>query len=125
MNHLYATSMECIGPIVVGIVVIGAVYSAKCCPRIFLTLQKSPVQVICLLIIVSVWSLASTSMKIIIPIQFSDVRVALNPDLQYLHEAHIPLWIISVTVLLVLVVVALLLVVSTFINIHYIAPHRS
>ena len=121
-NHLSATSMEFIGPIVVGIVVIGAVYSAKCCPRIFLTLQKSPVQVICLLIIVSVWSLASTSMKIIIPIQFNDVRVALNPDLQYLHEAHIPLWIISVTVLLILVVFALLLVVSPFINLHRIKP---
>ena len=37
--------MEFIGLIEVGIVVIGAVYSAKCCPRIFLTLQKSPVQV--------------------------------------------------------------------------------
>ena len=122
IDHLSATSMEFIGPTVVGIVVIGAVYSAKCCPRIFLTLQKSPVQVICLLIIVSVWSLASTSMKIIIPIQFNDVRVALNPDLQYLHEAHIPLWIISVTVLLVLVVFALLLVVSPFINLHRIKP---
>ena len=122
INHLSANSMEFIGPIVVSIVVIGAVYSAKCCPRIFLTLQKSPVQVICLLIIVSVWSLASTSMKIIIPVQFSDVRVALNPDLQYLHEAHIPLWIISVTVLLVLVVFALLLVVSPFINLHRIKP---
>ena len=122
INHLSATSMEFIGPTVVGIVVIGAVYSAKCCPRIFLTLQKSPVQVICLLIIVSVWSLASTSMKIIIPIQFNDVRVALNPDLQYLHEVHIPLWIISVTVLLVLVVFALLLVVSPFINLHRIKP---
>ena len=122
IDHLSATSMEFIGPIVVGIVVIGAVYSAKCCPRIFLTLQKSPVQVICLLIIVSVWSLASTSMKIIIPIQFNDVRVALNPDLQYLHKAHIPLWIISVTVLLVLVVFALLLVVSPFINLHRIKP---
>ena len=122
IDHLSATSMEFIGPIVVGIVVIGAVYSAKCCPRIFLTLQKSPVQVICLLIIVSVWSLASTSMKIIIPIQFNDVRVALNPDLQYLHEVHIPLWIISVTVLLVLVVFALLLIVSPFINLHRIKP---
>ena len=121
-NHLSATSMEFIGPIVVGIVVIGAVYSAKCCPRIFLTLQKSPVQVICLLIIVSVWSLASTSMKMIIPIQFNDVRVALDPDMHYLHETHIPLWIISVTVLLVLVVFALLLVVSPFINLHRIKP---
>ena len=122
INHLYATSLEFIGPIVVGIVVLGAVYSAKRCPRIFLTLQKSPVQVICLLIIVSVWSLASTSMRIIIPIQFNDVRVALNPEMQYLHEAHIPLWIISVTVLLFLVVFALLLVVSPFINLHRIKP---
>ena len=99
INHLYATSLEFIGPIVVGIVVVGAVYSAKRCPRIFLDLQKSSVQVICLSIIVSVWSLASTSMKIIIPIQFNEVRVALNPEMHYLHEAHIPLWIISVTVL--------------------------
>ena len=122
INHLYATSLEFIGPIVVGIVVVGAVYSAKHCPRIFLTLQKSPVQVICLLIIVSLWSLASTSMKIIIPIQFNDVRVALNPEMQYLHEAHIPLWIISVTVLLFLVIFGLLLVVSPFINLHRIKP---
>ena len=122
INHLYATSLEFIGPIVVGIVVVGAVYSAKRCPRIFLTLQKSPVQVICLLIIVSVWSLASTSMKIIIPIQLNDVRVALNPDLQYLHEAHIPLWIISVTVLLFLVIFGFLLFVSSFINLHRIKP---
>ena len=122
INHLYATSLEFIGPIVVGIVVVGAVYSAKRCPRIFLTLQKSPVRVICLLIIVSVWCLASTSMRIIIPIQFNDVRVALNPDLQYLHEAHIPLWIISVTVLLCLVIFGLLLFVSPFFNLHRIKP---
>ena len=122
INHLYATSLEFIGPIVVGIVVIGAIYSAKHCPRIFLTLQKSPVQVICLLIIVSVWSLASTSMRIIIPIQFNDVMVALNPEMQYLREAHIPLWIISVTVLLFLVIFALLLVVSPSINLHRIKP---
>ena len=122
INHLYATSLEFIGPIVVGIVVIGAVYSAKRCPRIFLTLQKSPVRVICLLIIVPVWSLASTSMRIIIPIQFNDVRVALNPDMQYLHEAHIALWIVSITVLLFLVIFALLLVVSPFINLHRIKP---
>ena len=122
INHLYATSLEFIGPIVVGIVVLGAVYSAKHCPRIFLTLQKSPVQVICLLIIVSVWSLASTSMRIIIPILFNDVRVALNPEMPYLHEAHIPLWILSVTVLLFLVLFALLLVVSPFINLHRIKP---
>ena len=122
INHLYATSLEFIGPIVVGIVVIGSVYSAKRCPRIFLTLQKSPVRVICLLIIVSVWSLASTSMRIIIPIQLNDVRVALNPDMQYLHEAHIALWIISVTVLLFLVIFGLLLVVSPFINLHRVKP---
>ena len=122
INHLYATSLEFIGPIVVGIVMVGAVYSAKHCPRIFLTLQKSPVRVICLLIIVSVWSLASTSMRIIIPIRFNDVMVALNPEMQYLHEAHIPLWIISVTVLLFIVIFGLLLDVSPFLNLHRIKP---
>ena len=122
INHLYATSLEFIGPIVVGIVVVGAVYSAKRCPRIFLDLQKSSVQVICLSIIVSVWSLASTSMRIIIPIQFNDVRVALNPEMHYLHEAHIPLWIISVIVLLFLVIFGLVPFVSPFLNLHRIKP---
>ena len=78
-----------------------------------MSLQSSPVQVICLLILLSFWSVTDTCIQLLKPTTtLSGVkgwRVALQPNIQYLKDPyHIVTWIIS-TVLLVFLLVPFIL----------------
>ena len=109
---------ELIAPSVVAVVLLLTVYVARCSPKIFGRIQQSPLQAMCLLMFVLFWSLASTAISVITPVflQVSQVykaRVHLQPDLTYLSGGHIPLWIISVMILLIF---------SRFLNLHRLKP---
>ena len=115
--------LELIAPSVVGVVLLLTVYLARCSPKLFG--QTSPLQAMCLLMYVSFWSLASTAISVIIPVYLSGVegvRVHLEPDLPYLSGGHIPLWIISVIILLVLGSIVLILMFSHALNLHRLKP---
>ena len=125
INLLYSTSFELIAPLVVTIVLLFTVYLARCVPRLFRRFQKSPVYVIGVLVLISFWSLASTSIQVITPVYLSGVngaRVNLKPDLLYLRGVHILFWIVAVILLLMLLIVTVALMVSPFVGLHRIKP---
>ena len=118
---------ELIAPSVVAVVLLLTVYLARCSPKIFGRIQQSPLQAMCLLMFVLFWSLASTAISVITPVflQVSQVykaRVHLQPDLTYLSGGHIPLWIISVMILLVLYSIVFVFTFSRFLNLHRLKP---
>ena len=116
---------ELIGPLVVAIVLLLTVYLARCSPKLLEHFQKSPLQAMCVLVLVLFWSLASTSISVITPVYLSGVkgaRVHLQPDVAYLRGDHIPLWIISVIILLILYSIVFVLTFSRFLNLHRLKP---
>ena len=107
-----------LGPLIVGIVLIITVFMARRCPRVQQHLSVSPLQTICLLLLLSFWSLADTSIRIL---QFTDFAgadqlvVELQPGLPYFTGVHIPLGILALLVMLLLVIpFVLLLLLSPF-----------
>ena len=119
VNPLYAKYFDLVAPLVVSIVLLLTVYLARCVPRLFQYFQKSPMQGICVLIMISFWSLASTSIQVITPVYLpglNETRVNLQPDLLYLHGQHIVLWIISVIILLFLLCLMIVLILSPFVH---------
>ena len=99
------------------------VFIGRQCPRVFLRLQRSPMQAMCILILVSYWSFIRTSILLLTPVHVNgNTVVLLQPDLQYLHEAHIPLWIISLLIIISLGVLVFLIVLSQCFNFHRMKP---
>ena len=123
MNPLYNTVLQFLNPIMMVVVLLTTAFIARRCPRKFLTLQRSPMQAMCILILVSYWSLIRTSILIFTPFYFNgNVVVLLQPDLLYLHKAHIPLWIISLLIMISLGVLVFLIGFSQCFNFHRMKP---
>ena len=113
INPLLNYSLHFLGPFIIAVVLLSTVLLARYYPRQFLSLQSSPVQAICLLILLSFWSVSDTCIQLLKPTTtLSGVkgwRVALQPNIQYLKDPyHIITWIIS-TVLLVFLLVPFIL----------------
>ena len=122
INPLLNYSLHFLGPFIIAVVLLSTVLLARYYPRQFLSLQSSPIQAICLLILFSFWSVSDTCIQLLKPTTtLSGVkgwRVALQPNIQYLKDPyHIVTWIIS-TVLLILLLVPfiLLLFLSPFLR---------
>ena len=118
---------ELIAPSVVAVVLLLTVYFARCSPKLIRHIQQSPLQAMCLVAFTLFWCLASTAISIITPVfvlvsQVEETRVHLQPDLPYLSGGHIPLWIVSVIILLVLYLIVIVLTFSRFLNFHRLKP---
>ena len=123
MNPLYSTFLQFLNPIIMFVVLLTTVFVARRYPRTFLTLQRSPMQAMCILILVSYWSLIETSILILTPVYFNENTVVLlQPHLLYLHEAHIPSWIISLLIMISLGVLVFLIILSQCFNFHRMKP---
>ena len=110
INSLLNYSLHFLGPFIIALVLLSTVLLA----RQFLSLQSSPVQAICLLILLSFWSVSDTCIQLLKPTTtLSGVkgwRVALQPTIQYLKDPyHIVIWIISTLLLVFLLVPFILL----------------
>ena len=99
-----------IGPLIANLVIIITIMVARKCPKLLAFLQESPVQSICLLLYLSFWSLAETSLTIFYPIflptgnaSMYKVQVYLQPDTLYLTDMHIFLIIVATLTLVLLV----------------------
>ena len=110
INPLLNYSLHFLGPFIITVVLLSTVLLARYYPRQFLSLQSSPVQAICLLILLSFWSVSDTCIQLLKPTTtVKGWRVALQPNIQYLKDPyHIVTWIIS-TVLLIFVLVPFIL----------------
>ena len=114
INPLLNYSLHFLGPFIIAVVLLSTVFLARYYPRQFLSLQSSPVQAICLLILLSFWSVSDTCIQLLKPTTtLSGVkgwRVALQPNIQYLKDPyHIVTWIISTVFLIFLFVPFILL----------------
>ena len=114
INPLLNYSFHFLGPFIIAVVLLSTVFLARYYPRQFLSLQSSPVQAICLLILLSFWSVTDTCIQLLKPTTtLSGVnrwRVALQPNIQYLKDPyHIVTWIISTVLLIFLLVPFILL----------------
>ena len=114
INPLLNYSLHFLGPFIIAVVLLSTVLLARYYPRQFLSLQSSPVQAICLLILLSFWSVSDTCIQLLKPTTtLSGVkgwRVALQPNIQYLKDPyHIVTWIISTVLLIFLLVPFILL----------------
>ena len=95
-----------LGPFIVAIVLLGTFALARFCPKLLARVQQSPVQGICLLILLSSSSLANTTLTILTPSTLDgleELRVSLQPELVYFNGIHIPFALVSLFVLLVMV----------------------
>ena len=80
------------------VVVLGTFALGRFCPKVLAKVQDSPVQGICLLIILSHSSLSDTSNNILIPTLIPGVdtlHVRLQPVIEYFSGIHIPVALIS------------------------------
>ena len=114
INPLLNYSLHFLGPFIIAVVLLSTVLLARYYPRQFLSLQSSPVQAICLLILLSFWSVSDTCIQLLKPTTtlngVKGWRVALQPNIQYLKDPyHIGSWIMSAVLLLFLLVPFILL----------------
>ena len=89
MNVLFNYSFHFLGPTIIIIVVMLTVPLARCFPRFFLRLQRQPVRAICILLIISYWSLTETCINYLKWIVINGtLKVAIQPDVNYLSWPH-------------------------------------
>ena len=124
VSPMYIRCLKLLPPLVVLLLVL---FVAKCAPRLFQRLfRKLPTEGICSLIVISFWSLASTSVEIVTPVHLSGIgyRVYFSPDLVYLKTGgHIIVWTVATIILMFLCGVTIVLMVSPFIStLHRIKP---
>ena len=120
INPLLNYSLHFLGPLIIAVVLLSTVLLARYYLRQFLSLQSSPVQAICLLILLSFWSVSDTCIQLLKPTTtlngVKGWRVALQPNIQYLKDPyHIVIWIISIVLLVFLLV--------PFILLLFLSPH--
>ena len=75
------------------------VIAARCSARISLFVSRCIIRVICLLILLSYTSIASTSLQLLRPLRFTDVKewyTYSSPSIQYFHERHIIYVVVAV-----------------------------
>ena len=83
------------------------VVAARCSPRITLIVSRLIIRVLCLLILLSYTSIASTSLQLLLPLRFTDVEqwyTYSSPHIKYFHQQHAVYAIVAVICELVVVV---------------------
>ena len=91
------------------------VVAARCSARISLFVSRCIIRVICLLILLSYTSIASTSLQLLQPLKFTDVKdwyTYSSPHIQYFHGRHAIYGVVAIICELVVVVLSLLLLLE-------------
>ena len=105
VDPLLMASFYYLGPILVWILLILLVCIGRCCPRLLSKIQESPVQAICLLIMLSFWSITKTSIGYVKSIKVGDNYFAdVDPAVQYFTSWHILFVLIAVVLIAVVIV---------------------
>ena len=136
-NKIYNYSLRYLGPLTVLLVIGFTTLKARWCPRTLLKWQNSRLRALCILMLLSFWSLADITMNITFNILTStrlmhnnDVVVsvvALEPHMKYFSLEHIPIVILALLVLLIVIVPLLVVLLispalSRVINLTRIKP---
>ena len=128
-NPLYSISLQFLNPFIFSIILFSTYILAKYFPRKFLRLQPYPVQSMSILLLVSYWSLAKTSIQILQYVELvtedgntSTIVPLFHPNIGFFTKGHIPLVIIAVIVLIVLAVYLILMMLSQCISFYRLKP---
>ena len=136
-SKIYNYSLRYLGPLMVLLVIGFTTLKARWCPRTLLKWQNSRLRALCILMLLSFWSLADITMNITFNILTStrlihnnDVVVsvvALEPQMKYFSWKHIPIVILALLVLLIVIVPLLVVLLispalSRVINLTRIKP---
>ena len=132
-DKIYNYSLRYLGPLTVVMVILMIAFVARRCPNALRRWQTSPLRAMCLLMILSFWSLADTSVNILTPkiITYSQNSstyvVSLQPDMGYFSLPHLPVAIPALLVLVVLITPLLVILLffpllSKVINLYRIKP---
>ena len=136
-NKIYNYSLRYLGPLTVLLAIGFTTLKARWCPRTLLKWQNSRLRALCILMLLSFWSLADITMNITFNILTStrlihnnDVVVsvvALEPQIKYFSLKHIPIVILALLVLLIVIIPLLVVLLvspalSRVINLTRIKP---
>ena len=134
-SKLYNYSLRYLGPLTVLTVILLLTFVARQCPNSLRCWQGSPLKAMCILMLLSFWSLADISVNILIPTEIisydksipSTYMVSIQPDFKYFSSEHLPVAIPALLVLLVVItpllsVLLLSPVLSKIINLYRIKP---
>lgn len=131
LHKVYNYSLRYLGPLTVLMVILAITLVARWCPRALQCCKVSPVRPMCILMILSFWSLADTSVHILTPTFIKGIKtpfVSLQPELQYFSSLpHLLVAIPAILVLVVLITPLLFLLLfypllSKVVNLHRIKP---
>ena len=113
---LLIKSFYYLGPVLVWLILLLLVVVGRKCPRLLSKLQDSPVQAICLLMMLSFWSMTDTSIHMLKPLQIGDTWYCNDdPNIKYFHDGHIAVGLIAIAILIFAIVpFVALLVMSNF-----------
>lgn len=130
LNQLENFAFQFLGPAISALVMLANVACAQRCPRLQKKLKITPIQTLCLLAILSFWTVADSSIEILKVQTYNGINntyVLIQPSLMYSDSSHVAMVTVSVLLLafLVLPFVLLLLlapIVSRKINLSRIQP---
>ena len=136
-SKIYNYSLRYLGPLTVLLVIGFTTLKARWCSRTLLKWQNSRLRALCILMLLSFWSLADITMNITFNILTSTrlihnndamvTVVALEPNLKYSSWEHIPIVILALLVLLIVIIPLLIVLLvspalSRVINLTRIKP---
>ena len=113
---LLIKSFYYLGLVLVWLILLLLVVMGRKCPHLLLKLQDSPVQAICLLMMLSFWSMTDTSIHMLKPLRIGDTWYCNDdPNIRYFHDGHIAVGLIAIAILTFAIVpFVALLVMSNF-----------
>ena len=104
LDPLFLESFYYLGPLLVWVMIIVFVGISRCNPRLMSKIQKSPIQAICLLIMLSFWSVIKTSIRYLMPLKYGDEYHAnIDPTIKYFTSWHIFFVLIAITLIVVVI----------------------
>ena len=104
LDPLFLESFYYLGPMLVWLMIIVFVRISRCNSCLLSKIQKSPIQAICLLIILSFWSVTKTSIRYLMPLKYGDdYHANIDPTVKYFRSWHI--FFVLIAIILIVVVI--------------------
>ena len=105
-----------IGPFVIIVMIMSVGIATNCCPRYSNKVLKNPIQTICLLALVTFWSLARTSVTLLLPTKLLDsYRFFVDPNV-HIASYYAFIWLVSIPVFFLVIGVIIFMAVSPFLS---------
>ena len=94
-----------LGPLLMWLMLLLLVVVGRCCPRLLTKIQKSPMQAICVMMMLSFWSLANASIILLKPLKIEGKYFTeVDPTVNYFSGSHILIGFIAIAVLAVVII---------------------